>query len=176
MERGDDRAIERESYTKVSHLQFLREQSQAYKSKVRREKRRVKKRVHLASHLQQNANVFQLGVRGFSRKAAQNIIWEKNYQLKVLINALKEDNSSLKARLWNFEKENRKMDKQIESWNLSQLFADSRKKPYIDMATVSKVCSDQDYEIVSNKITIAKLEHTLDEREHAIQDLLKKTK
>lgn len=54
------------------------------------------------------------------------------------------------------------MDKQIESWNLEKLFASSRKKPYIDMATVCKVFSDQDYEIVSNKIAIAQLERVLE--------------
>ena len=54
------------------------------------------------------------------------------------------------------------MDKQIESWNLEKLFQTSRKKPYIDMATVSKVFADQDYEIVSNKITIAQLQKQLE--------------
>ena len=32
---------------------------------------------------------------------AQNIIWGKNYNLKQKINTLKEENSSLKARIWN---------------------------------------------------------------------------
>jgi hypothetical protein len=44
---------------------------------------------------------------------AQNIVWGKNYQLKQRINTLKEENSSFKARIWNVEKENRKMDRQI---------------------------------------------------------------
>jgi hypothetical protein len=41
--------------------------------------------------------------------AAQNIIWDKNYNFKCIINEAKEENSSLKARIWNMEKENRRM-------------------------------------------------------------------
>jgi hypothetical protein len=69
---------------------------------------------------------------------AQNIIWEKNYNYKCVINQVKEENSGLKARIWNVEKENRKMERQIESWNLSEFAAlpQSTKKPYVDMATV----------------------------------------
>lgn len=84
---------------------------------------------------------------------AQNIIWDKNYTYKKAINHLKEENSSLKARVWNVEKENRKMGRQIESWNLNSFVsANLSKKPYIDMATVEKVFADQDYNIVSIKI------------------------
>jgi hypothetical protein len=36
----------------------------------------------------------------------------------MAINILKEENSSVKAKLWNIEKENRKMDKLIEAWSL----------------------------------------------------------
>ena len=63
------------------------------------------------------------------------------------------------------------MDKQIEAWNLERLFQTSRKKPYIDMATVSKVFADQDYEIVSNKITIAQLEKELESKQEEIEKL-----
>jgi FtsZ-binding cell division protein ZapB len=71
---------------------------------------------------------------------AQNIIWTKNYELKEGINKLKEENSSLKARIWNVEKENRKMDRQIETWGLkktlgSGVVGNSNGKPYIDTAT-----------------------------------------
>jgi hypothetical protein len=51
--------------------------------------------------------------------AAQNIIWDKNYNFKCVINQIKEENSSLKARIWNVEKENRRMERQIEAWNLN---------------------------------------------------------
>jgi hypothetical protein len=50
---------------------------------------------------------------------AQNLIWDKNYNYKCVINTVKEENSSLKARIWNVEKENRKMERQIDSWNLN---------------------------------------------------------
>lgn len=73
----------------------------------------------------------------------------------MAINILREENSSVKAKLWNIEKENRRMDKQIEAWNLQKIFSLSKNKPYIDMLTVSKVFADQDYEIVSTKIDIA---------------------
>lgn len=79
----------------------------------------------------------------------------------MAINILREESSSVKARLWNIEKENRKMDKQIETWNLEKIFNSSKNKPYIDMITVSKVFADQDYEIVSTKIDIAKYERIL---------------
>ena len=56
------------------------------------------------------------------------------------------------------------MDKQIDSWNLKQIFMNSqnRKKPYIDTLTVLKVLDDQDYKIVSLKIEISRLEQELD--------------
>ncbi len=57
------------------------------------------------------------------------------------------------------------MDKQIETWNLEKVFSCSKNKPYIDMMTVSKVFADQDYEIVSTKIDIAKYERILQEKE-----------
>lgn len=86
---------------------------------------------------------------------AQNIIWDKNYNYKCLINQVKEENSSLKARIWNVEKENRRMERQIDSWNLADYSANAlTKKPYIDMGTVEKVVGDQDYSIVSMKMQI----------------------
>jgi len=67
---------------------------------------------------------------------AQNIIWDKNYNFKCVINQVKEENSSLKARIWNVEKENRRMERQIEAWNLNDSVNPSNpKKLYIDMAT-----------------------------------------
>ena len=44
---------------------------------------------------------------------AQNIIWDKNYNFKCIINEAKEENCSLKAHIWNIEKENRRMERQI---------------------------------------------------------------
>jgi len=72
-----------------------------------------------------------------------------------MINQVKEENSSLKARIWNVEKENRRMERQIDSWNLADYAANTlTKKPYIDMGTVEKVVGDQDYNIVSMKMQI----------------------
>ena len=85
----------------------------------------------------------------------------------MAINILKEENSSVKAKLWNIEKENRKMDKLIEAWSLEKIFASSNSKPYIDMITVSRVFADQDYEIVSTKIDIARYERVLEEKSPA---------
>ncbi len=56
------------------------------------------------------------------------------------------------------------MDKQIEAWNLEKIFTNSKNKPYIDMITVSRVFADQDYEIVSTKIDIARHEKILQDR------------
>lgn len=50
------------------------------------------------------------------------------------------------------------MERQIETWNLSE---GQTKKPYVDMATVETVLKDQDYHIVSMKIEINKLSKQL---------------
>lgn len=136
----------------------------------------IRRRKYLKQHIDGNNNIFQMLTTKFNRKSAQNLIWEKNYKLKMAINILKEENSSIKAKLWNIEKENRKMDKQIEAWNLEKVFTGSKSKPYIDMMTVSKVFADQDYEIVSTKIDIAKYEQVLQEKEQEIDRLLTKSK
>ena len=44
---------------------------------------------------------------------AQNILWDKKYDYQRSINQLKDENSALKARIWNVEKENRRMERQI---------------------------------------------------------------
>ena len=77
-------------YTKVSPLQFLRQQHRAYKENLRHQKRRIKKKSRLAAHIELNDNIFQLGPERINRKAAQNILWDKNYTLKMGINELKE--------------------------------------------------------------------------------------
>jgi len=57
------------------------------------------------------------------------------------------------------EKENRRMERQLEAWNLNDL-PQHHRQPYIDMATVEAVMQDQDYQIVSLKMSITKLERT----------------
>ena len=79
---------------------------------------------------------------------AQNILWDKKYDYQQGINQLKDSNSSLKAKIWNIEKENRRMEKQIEAWGLN----DRQLRPHVDASTMHTVLSDQDYSIVSLKI------------------------
>lgn len=107
---------------------------------------------------------------------AQNIIWDKNYTFKCLINQAKDENSSLKARIWNLEKENRRMERQIEAWNLADYVQTNQKKPYIDMATVETVLGDQDYHIVSMKMQIFELEGQLQEKENEHSSILQQNK
>lgn len=100
----------------------------------------------------------------------QNILWEKNYRLKSSINVLKEENNALKARAWNLSKENRKMKKQIDSWNLERsMILSENKKPYIDSTTMEKVYQDQDFSVVSMKIELNELSHTLAEKEEVLR-------
>ena len=50
------------------------------------------------------------------------------------------------------------MERQIEAWNLTDCAHPyNNKKPYIDMAIVEKVVTDQDYNIVSMKMHIFEL-------------------
>jgi len=55
------------------------------------------------------------------------------------------------------------MERQLEAWNLNDL-PQHHRQPYIDMATVEAVMQDQDYQIVSLKMSITKLERTLLDR------------
>jgi muconolactone delta-isomerase len=91
-------------FTKKSSLAILRGQERAYKSRVKREGKMMRMKKHLKEQIYSNSNIFQVPDMKFSRKAAQNMIWEKNYKLKMSINILREENSSLKAKLWNIEK------------------------------------------------------------------------
>ena len=87
--------------SKVSPLQFLRHQSKIHKGYLEKEKKRMKRKAHLADHIQHNNNIFHLAPQQLNRRTAQNIIWEKNYMFKNNINTLKEENNTLKAHLWN---------------------------------------------------------------------------
>jgi cell division protein FtsB len=108
---------------------------------------------------------------------AQNLIWDKNYHCKCAMNRVKEENSALKARIWNLEKENRKMERQVDAWNLKDFVnVPNSRKPYIDMATVEKVLADQDYSIVSTKMEIAQLEAQLQEREATFSKLTERNR
>jgi len=136
-------------------LLILRQASKEFKAKQKRLDRRVRSKQLLQEEIYSNHNIFQSNVNLYRNMTAQNIIWDKNYNFKCVINQIKEENSSLKARIWNVEKENRRMERQIEAWNLNDYAQlTNQKKLYIDMATFSKVISDQDYSIVSMKMQI----------------------
>lgn len=100
----------------------------------------------------------------------QNILWEKNYRLKSAINAVKEENNALRAKAWNFSKENRKMKRQIDSWDLERsMIISENKKPYIDSTTMEKVFRDQEFSVVSMKIELTELGKVLEEKEEVIR-------
>lgn len=126
---------------------------------------------HLKGEIDDNNNVFLRGVlSSVSNMEIQNILWEKNYRLKTSINGLKEENNALRARAWNLSKENRKMKKQIDSWNLERsMILSDNKKPYIDSTTMEKVYHDQDFSVVSMKIELSELAQTLAEKEAIIR-------
>lgn len=47
------------------------------------------------------------------------MLWNSNYLTKYNINDFIEQNKALKAKVWNYEKENRKMLKQLDQWGLA---------------------------------------------------------
>ena len=96
--------IENEGYVKVSPLLFLRNQNKAHTKHIKQKNRRIKRKKNLIEEIYQNKNIFQHSSTMFKRKLIQNIIWQRNYELKMAINLLKEENSSIRARLWNVEK------------------------------------------------------------------------
>lgn len=132
---------------------MLRSQNRSFKARQKQLDKRVRNKNKLREEIMSNHDIFHSNINLYRNKAAQNIIWDKNYTFKCLINQTKEHNSSLRARIWNMEKENRKMERQIEAWSLTD-YVLTTKKPYIDMATVETVLKDQDFNIVSLKIEI----------------------
>lgn len=136
-------------------LLLLRQSNKQFKAKQKRLDRRVRSKKLLREEIYSNHNIFHSSVNLYRNMAAQDIIWDKNYNSICLINLIKEENCSLKARIWNVEKENRRMERQIEAWNLTDYsHLSTQKKLYIDMATFSKVIADQDYNIVTMKMQI----------------------
>jgi hypothetical protein len=63
------------------------------------------------------------------------MLWSSTYLTKYNINDYIEENKALKAKIWNYEKENRKMIKQLESWGLAEQI-ESSAKPFVDSATL----------------------------------------
>lgn len=153
-------------------LLLLRSHNRSFKARQKQLDQRVRSKKKLREEIYSNHNIFHSNIDLYRNMNAQNIIWDKNYTFKCLINQATTENSALKARIWNIEKENRRMERQIEAWNLGELVQGNPKKPYIDMATVETVLADQDYHIVSMKMQIFELERQLEDKELEYQQLL----
>ncbi len=84
------------------------------------------------------------------------MLWNSTYLTKYNINDfivkefegegriyqfVKEENKTLRAKIWNYEKENRKMFKQLESWGMINEISNEA-KPFVDSATLFKVFND----------------------------------
>lgn len=80
------------------------------------------------------------------------MLWSSNYLTKYNMNdfivgtlppllLVQEENKTLKAKIWNYEKENRKMLKQLEGWGMASEVT-SEAKPFVDSATLFKVFHD----------------------------------
>lgn len=72
--------------------------------------------------------------------------------------------------MWNFEKENRKMQKQIDYWNLEKYpLLEGKKTPYLDSNTMDKVFQDQDYSVVTMKIELTRLTELMGAKDQEIK-------
>ncbi|EWS71101.1 hypothetical protein TTHERM_000680599 (macronuclear) [Tetrahymena thermophila SB210] len=104
-------------------------------------------------------------------------LWDQVYFTKNQINELNQDNNNLRAKVWNIEKENRKMIKQIENWNLYKgVIFDEENKPFVDSATSEKVFTDQNFQAISMKKEIKQLQEEINEQEGIIKELRQKLK
>ena len=156
-------------YKKSSPVYILRGFLNSKRSTSRQEKSKFGNKQYLQEKLDENCNVFMNGYE-VDKKDLQDILWEKSYLLKSSINGLKEENNNLRAKVWNFEKENRKMQKQIDSWNLEKYpLLEGKKTPYLDSSTMEKVFQDQDYSVVTMKIELDRLTDLLAQKEGKIQ-------
>ena len=94
---------------KTTPVLILRNNNKLFKSRQKKLDKRVKNKKQLREEIYSNHNVFQSNVNLYRNMAAQNILWDKNYSFKCVINEAKEENNSLRAHIWNIEKENRRM-------------------------------------------------------------------
>jgi hypothetical protein len=85
-------------------LIILRQNNRQFQQKQKLQNKRIKSKKYLRQEIYSNHNIFQSNIDLYRNMTAQNIIWDKNYNYKQIINLLKEDNSSLKAKIWNVEK------------------------------------------------------------------------
>lgn len=94
-------------------LLILRKNNESFKAKQLMLNKRIKNKKQLREEIYSNHNIFQSSINLYRNMTAQNLIWDKNYNYKCVINQVKEENSSLRARIWNVQKQNRKMERQI---------------------------------------------------------------
>ena len=83
---------------------MLRSNNRIFKSRKKALDKRVRNKKYLKEEIYSNHHIFHSNINLTRNMNAQNIIWDKNYQFKCIINQVKEENSSLKAKIWNMEK------------------------------------------------------------------------
>lgn len=98
-------------------------------------------------------------------------LWDQVYLTKIKINQLKEENSNVKAKIFNLEKENRRFQKQIEGWNLEKgVIIDQNNQAFVDTATTEKVYKDTNFNSVSLKEQLKEQQALLRQKEERIKD------
>ena len=73
-----------------SPLLILRHNNKEFKAKQKQLDRRVKNKKLLREEIYSNHNIFHSSVNLYRNMSAQNIIWDKNYNFKCVINQIKE--------------------------------------------------------------------------------------
>lgn len=65
---------------------ILRQNNKIFKTRQRQLDKRVRNKKLLREEIYSNHNIFQSSINLYRNKTAQNIIWDKNYNFKCLIN------------------------------------------------------------------------------------------
>ncbi|KRX07995.1 hypothetical protein PPERSA_06173 [Pseudocohnilembus persalinus] len=98
-------------------------------------------------------------------------LWDEVYYTKNKINELQQQNNDTRAKIWNIEKENRKMQKQIEQWGLQQgVIFDKDDNAFVDSMTVQKVYKDENFYAVTMKQQLKDLSKELQEKQDLVKD------
>ena len=75
---------------KTTPVLILRNNNKLFKSRQKKLDKRVKNKKQLREEIYSNHNVFQSNVNLYRNMSAQNILWDKNYSFKCVINEAKE--------------------------------------------------------------------------------------
>ena len=70
----------------ASPLLILRSNNKSFKSKQRTMDKRIRNKKFLREEIYSNHNIFHSNVNLYRNMTAQNIIWDKNYNFKCVIN------------------------------------------------------------------------------------------